>query len=45
MENKAKIVELSNEAKNLLMEFYENQKVLCDGENVLEYINSTKDGR
>lgn len=38
MENKAKIVELSNEAKNLLMEFYENQ-------NVLEYINSTKDGR
>lgn len=27
------------------MEFYEDQKVLCDGENVLEYIKSTKDGR
>lgn len=45
MANEAKMIELSNEAKNLLMEFYEDQRVLCDGENVLEYIKNTKDGR
>lgn len=45
MTNEAKMIELSNEAKTLLMEFYEAQRVLCDGENVLEYIKSTKDGR
>jgi len=39
------MIELSNETKNLLMEFYEDQRVLCDGENVLEYIKDTKDGR
>lgn len=45
MTNEVKMIELLNEAKNLLMEFYEDQRVLCDGENVLEYIKSTKDGR
>ena len=45
MTNEARIIELSNEAKNLIMEFYEDQKVLCGGDNVLEYISSTEDGR
>lgn len=45
MTNKERIIELSNEAKNLIMEFYEDQMVLCGGDNVLEYIKSTEDGR
>ena len=45
MENGTNIIKLSNEAKNLIMEFYEDQRVICGGENVLEYIKSTEDGR
>lgn len=45
MTNQEKMISLSNEAKDLIMEFYEEQRVLCDGDNVLEYINSTEDGR
>lgn len=45
MGNEAKMIELSNEAKNLIMEFYEEQKVICGGDNVLEYIKNTEDGR
>ena len=45
MTNEEKMIELSNEAKNLIMEFYEDQMVLCGGDNVLEYIKSTEDGR
>lgn len=45
MTNKERMIELSNEAKNLIMEFYEDQMVLCGGDNVLEYIKSTEDGR
>ena len=29
MENGTNIIKLSNEAKNLIMEFYEDQRVIC----------------
>lgn len=45
MENETKMIKLSNEVKKLIMEFYEAQKVICGGDNVLEYIKSIQDGR
>ena len=45
MKKETNIIELANEAKNLIMEFYEDQKVLYGGENLLEYIKILEDGR
>lgn len=44
MENKEKAIELLEEAKDLIIEYYEEEKILCDGENQLEYINISEDG-
>ena len=44
MKNKEKAIELLEEAKDLIIEYYEEEKILCDGENQLEYINISEDG-
>lgn len=44
MVNGARKRELIEEARNLIVEYYEEEKILCDGENQLEYINISEDG-